>query len=145
VNPDTRGSLVHNSDLEGPTNRSFGLTVGGILFALGVVRSLSKGSPDLLAALLLVIGGALFILGLFKAAWLTGANRAWMRLGAFMARIVNPVVLLLIYLVAFIPVGILMRLKGYNPLRQKRVPKTDSYWIVRKKTDDPASGMLNQF
>ncbi|WP_343044667.1 SxtJ family membrane protein [Allomesorhizobium camelthorni] len=144
MSTDFLGSPVTHTSAEGPSNRSFGLTVGGILLMLGVVRCVARGNFDLLADIMLAIGGALLLLGILLPGSLSKANRAWMMLGVLMGRVMSPIILLLVYVFAFVPVGILMRLKHHDPLRRKR-SDAESYWIEREATNDPARGMLNQF
>ena len=40
------------------------------------------------------------------------------------------------YLVVF-PIGLLVRLFGYDALRRRREPDAESYWIEREPRDDP--------
>jgi len=72
-------------------------------------------------------------------------NRAWMKLGLLMFKVVNPVVLVLIYGVAMVPIGLLMRLTGRDPLRLKLDPAADSYWIPRDPPGPAPETMINQF
>jgi hypothetical protein len=145
MSADFMGSPVTHPQAEGPSNRSFGLTVGGILLVLGVVRLFAKGGFEPMAGIMLAIGGALLLLGVLWPNSLSRANRAWMALGVLMGRVMSPIILFLVYAFAFVPVGILMRLKRHDPLRRTRSNKAESYWIEREASDDPARGMLNQF
>ena len=43
------------------------------------------------------------------------------------------------------PTGLLMRGLGKDPLRLKRDPKTDSYWIVREPPGPAPGSMSKQF
>lgn len=144
MSADFLGSPITHASAEGPSNRSFGLTVGGILLILGVVRCVARGNFDLLADVMLAVGGALLLLGILMPGSLSRANRAWMMLGVLMGRVMSPIILLFLYVFAFAPVGILMRLRHHDPLRRKR-RVAESYWIEREATNDPAQGMLNQF
>ena len=120
------------------SNRGFGLTVGGILAALGGTRtSLSlfdaAAAPvDRLTLCLWALGGTLIVLALFRPAWLAVPNRWWHRLGLLLARIVNPVVLLLLYTTCIVPIGLAMRAFGHDPLRLKRNPVSDTWWIAHR-------------
>ena len=136
---------VAHGAIEGPSNRSFGLTVGGIFTALGSARSLIGWDLDLISALMLVVGVALLSLAAISPKSLGGANRLWMRLGALLARIISPVVLLLVYAVAFVPIGIVLRLRGHDPLRLKRSAADASYWIGRPSQNSMVERMRKQF
>ena len=70
-------------------------------------------------------------------------NRAWFRLSLLLNRIVNPIVMLLIYLLAIVPSGLIMQLLR-DPLRKKRACREDSYWSVRDPSAS-SSSMTQQF
>ena len=50
----------------------------------------------------------------------------------------NPLILGLMYLVCFIPLGFVFKLCGYDPLRSKKT-KASTYWLLREsdKIEDP--------
>ena len=122
------------------SNRGFGLTVGGILAALGGMRiglspiDAAAAPVDRLALCLWALGGTLIVLALFRPAWLAAPNRWWHRLGLLLARVVNPVVLLLLYTTCIVPIGLAMRALGHDPLRLRRNPASDTWWIAHKPT-----------
>ncbi len=119
---------------EGPTNRGFGLTVGGILLAIAGVR-LYLGGLDLANEILLGVGGMLVGLGGLAPAFLTIPNKLWMGLGRVMFRVVNPVVLLLMYVVCIVPAALVMRAVGHDPLKRRFDAASASYWIENKPGD----------
>ena len=109
---DFHEALVEHGAIQGPSNRSFGLTVGGILTALGSGRSLVKWDLDVISVLMLVVGVALLLLAAVSPKSLGNANRLWMRLGALLAGIINPLVLLLVYALTFVPIGLALAATG---------------------------------
>ena len=68
-----------------------------------------------------------------------------MKLGLVMFKVVNPVVLALIYGLTMVPIGLLMRLTGRDPLRLRIDPAAESYWIVREPPGPAPDTMINQF
>ena len=126
---------IEHGTIEGPSDRSFGLTVGGILAALGLSRSLIGWDVDLASILMLVVGAALLALAASSPRSLGKANRAWMRLGALLGWVMTPLILLLVYVLTFVPIGFFLRLRGHDPLRSAHAAAGASYWIHRQSSE----------
>lgn len=98
-----------------PTERSFGLSVGGVCLAIAAF-SWWRGS-DVLPAVFGAVGVALVGAGLVVPAALHIPNRVWWRfaqaLGWFNAR----VLLTAFFALVLTPIGLAMRLFGRNVLR----------------------------
>lgn len=69
-------------------------------------------------------------------------NRLWFRIGLVLGAITAPIVMFLVYLTTFLPIGAVLRLLGKDPLSTRIDRGADSYWVVR--TERPQS-MKNQF
>jgi Saxitoxin biosynthesis operon protein SxtJ len=134
--------LAREDDIVGSSDRAFGLTLGAVFAVIGLVR--------------LVLGhsywewwlGAAFVMLAFAVAWpavLAPMNRLWLRLGLVLYKVVNPVVMGLVFSTTVVPIGLLMRALGKDPLRLRRQPTADSYWIVREPPGPEPDTMKNQF
>jgi hypothetical protein len=88
---------------------------------------------------------ALLVLAAIQPDLLKVPNRLWMKLGDILFRVVNPIVMFLIYVTTFVPIGLLMRLMGKDPLQKSFDKSAESYWIVRGKEPGTTSSMTNQF
>src|SRR5438874_743057 len=88
------------------SDRSFGLLVGGVLLAVGLLPMWHGHSIRLWAVIsgLLVAG-----LGLLGPALLRRAKHVWLFTGFLLGTVVNPVVLALLFGVVITPVGVLAR------------------------------------
>lgn len=137
--------LVDHAHAPGPSDRSFGLTVGGIFAVLGALRLWLVASAGAFSIGMIAGGLLLVIIGLVQPAILAPLNKLWMKLGLLLAKIVNPLVMLLIYVIIFVPVAFIMRLKGRDPLRRALDPNAKSYWIERTPPGPAPEGMPNQF
>jgi Saxitoxin biosynthesis operon protein SxtJ len=144
MRPSFHEDFSRHEDVKSGSDRSFGLTVGGILLVVAAARSYFHGLGWIQYALA-GIGVVLIVLGLVAPSSLHGLNRAWAKLGLIMFRVVNPVVLGLIYAVVIVPTGLLMRLTGRDPLHLKFDPQADSYWVVRDPPGPAPDSMSNQF
>ena len=135
------------SEQEESSNRSFGLVVGGILALIGVVRiGLHWDEPiSWLNGFLVGAGAVLVVLGLVAPGSLTLLNKMWMKLGLLLAKIVNPIVLGLLYLVVIVPFGLMIRLTGGDLLKHRFDPEAQSYWVERDPPGPDPESMINQF
>lgn len=115
------------------SDRSFGLTLGGVIALLGLVPLL-KHKP--VQPFWLGAGFVLFALGLAAPTILHRAKRAWLFLGFLMGIVVNPIVLGILFLVAFTPAGWIMRLTGHDPLRLRLDRGASTYWLPRTGQSD---------
>src|ERR1700694_3071963 len=98
----------------GPSDRSFGVTVGLVCAAAGAVRLWrSQGSRGTALA---TIGIALLAAGVIAPAILRVPNRIWMRIAHVLGWINSRVLLTAFFFLVLTPVGIVMRLLGRSPL-----------------------------
>lgn len=81
---------------------------------------------------------------LFPAS-LSPLNRLWARFGALLHRVVSPVVLGFIYVIAVVPTGLVMRIAGYDPMDRTFDPEAESYWIERDTGEGETQSMERQF
>ncbi len=124
------------------SNREFGWVFTAVFCLIGLWPLLDAAMPRVLA----LIVAALFALAtLFFPAALSPLNRLWTRLGAFLHKIVNPVVLGLIYALTIVPIGLIFKILGKDPLRLKRDPKATSYWIERQPPGPAPDSLPRQF
>jgi hypothetical protein len=149
MKPSIHEDFSRQEEVKGSTDRGFGLTVGGILLAIAAVRTglhLWDGTaPGWLEGVLAGVGLLLVAFGLAAPARLAPLNRAWTKLGLILFKVVNPVVLGLIYLTTIVPIGLLMRLLGRDLLNLKFDRQAASYWVVREPPGPAPETMIHQF
>jgi hypothetical protein len=149
MKPSFHEDFSRKEEVKGSSDRSFGLTVGGILLAIAGVRTgldlWDGAAPGWFEGLLAGIGLALVAFGLAAPERLAPLNRAWTRLGLILFKVVNPVVLGLIYLTTIVPIGLSMRLMGRDLLNLKFDRGAASYWVVREPPGPAPETMIRQF
>jgi hypothetical protein len=126
-----------------PSDRSFGLTFV-VVFAIIAAWQAWAGRAGI-AYTFSGLSIAILIAALARPTLLHGLNRAWMRFGALLHKVVNPLVLGGIYFLVFTPVALGMRLAGRDALRRKLDAKAKSYWIDRDPPGPPPDSLPNQF
>jgi hypothetical protein len=135
-------NMVRNEEIVGPTNRRFGSTLGGVLIFVGLTRALFGHGHAiwwLTAGVILVVLATVWPAGLGPFNWL------WLKFGLVLYKFVNPVVMTLLYVSTIVPIGVVMRLSGKDPLRLKPSPDAETYWIVRDRRGSRPENMKNQF
>ena len=125
-----------------PSNRKFGLMFGAFLFAAGIYAALYI---NILWTIIFISLATLFaLLALVAPAWLALLNKLWFQLGLLLGRLVNPIVLGLIFFILITPVAIITKLFGRDELLiNKRTVST--YWLERKPAGPKPESFKNQF
>jgi hypothetical protein len=141
----THEDFRRTEEVKGGSDRGFGLTVGGILLLIAAVRTWLHDGYGTIELALGAVGLCLVVLAVLRAQSLAGLNRAWTKLGLLLFKVVNPVVLGLIYLTTIVPIGLIMRAFGHDPLRLKPDPQASTYWVRREPPGPAPETMINQF
>ena len=71
-------------------------------------------------------------------------NLIWFRIGLLLHRVANPIVMLSMFALVFVPAGLIMRI-WHDPLRSRRAGLGATYWIERTANVQDAGSMTNQF
>ena len=124
------------------SDRSFGFVMAGAFALLTLLNAWHVGRiwpwTGGLAALFLAAA-------LLRPAILNPLNRVWLKFGLLLHRIVNPVIMALLFYGTVLPTGLVMRALGKDLLRLKRQFEVDSYWIVRQSAGPSPETMKDQF
>ena len=124
------------------SDRSFGLVMAGAFAVVSLVNVWHMGRvwpwTGGLAALFLAAA-------LLRPAILHPLNLLWLKFGLLLHKVVNPVLMALIFYGTVLPTGMVARLRGKDLLRLKRQPDADSYWIPRTPPGPAPETMKDQF
>jgi hypothetical protein len=106
------------SHTEPPPERSFGLSLGAVLWAVALLLALRgrTGRAEMAAA----VGTVLILFGVFKPGLLNKPNALWWRAARALAWINARVLLTLLFFAVLMPAGIVRRLAGWDPLARRR-------------------------
>lgn len=108
--------------------RSFGLTMGLLLLALaGYLFWRESSSAGYLLAAAVVFAG----LGGLVPRLLAPVYRTWMTLALLMGFVMTRMILTVLYLGLFTPIGLVARLLGKDLLEQRWNPQAQTYWVKR--------------
>jgi hypothetical protein len=123
-------------------NRSFGLLVGGIVLLVAGAHYW-KERPDFFVWL--IVGLVLVAVALLMPRTLAPLRRLWLKLGHLMSIVVSPIILALMYVLAIVVTGVLIRLFGKDLLSLKLKPGDASYWIKRNPPGPEFKSLADQF
>jgi hypothetical protein len=99
------------------SERSFGLVVAAGFLLITLAPWLRHREPRWWG---LIVAVPLAALAIARPRMLRPLNVAWTRLGLMLNRVTSPVILGLVFYLAVVPTGLLMRAVGHDPLRRKR-------------------------
>ena len=138
----THEDFNRKSVVKGTSDRLFGLVFAAVFAGIGLWPLVDGSSPRWWA---LAIGVALAAAAIITPGMLGPANRLWLKIGLRLQRVVNPLIMGLVFYLAVTPTGVILRLFGKDPLRLKRDPDAESYWIERRPPGPPPDTMPYQF
>ncbi len=140
--PQLHEDFGRHDDIKVGGERGFGI-VFAVVFAVVALWPLKDGGDIRLWAA--IAAAAFLFLGLAFPKALKPLNLLWFRFGMLLYKFVNPVVMALLFFTTVMPIGLLMRLTGKDPLRLKPDPNAESYWIEREPAGPEPETMKNQF
>ena len=140
--PDLHEDLSRGYTAKQGSPRGFGI-VFAVVFAIIGLWPLMDGEGTRVWAL--VLGAVFLALALMRPSLLSPLNRLWLGLGAILHRIVNPLVMGLMFFAVITPTALILKLIGKDLLRRRFSPGTQSYWIPRQPPGPEPQSMRNQF
>jgi len=114
-----------------------------VVFLLLALYPLLDGGTVRLWAL--GLAAAFLALALVRPALLAPLNALWTRLGLVLHKIVNPLVLGLMFYAVLTPTALLLRLFGKDLVGRDFDRQRTSYWVERQPPGPPPETMKNQF
>ncbi len=120
------------------SNRSFGILFFIVFFLISIWPLLNGENIRIWS---LVISLIFLSLGLFNSKILFPLNKAWVKLGEILGKIIAPIVMAMIFFVILTPLSLIIKLFGKDLLKTKFI-KTNSYWLKREKN---VTSMKKQF
>jgi hypothetical protein len=117
--------------------RKFGLTLG---IFLQILAGILFWRESQIYQAIFFIGAGLTVLGIILPKFLKPFYLLWMGLAVTIGHVMSRVILTLIFVLVFAPVGLVMRMLRKDLLKEKFDPSASSYWIQGKnKPFDPTT------
>lgn len=134
--------LTREQRVEGSSDRSFGAVFAVVFFLIAAWPLMHGAMPRWWAG---GIAAIFALIAVVKPTLLAGLNRVWVRFGVLLGKVVSPIALGILFYGVLVPIGVVMRLTGKDPLRLKHDATVPSYWIPREPPGPPRDSMNNQF
>jgi hypothetical protein len=131
--------LLEEADVALPSDRSTGL----VLASAAILVAVTWRHNPLAMVPAIALGSGLAVLSVMAPARLHRLNRAWMGLGRLMGKVVNPIVMLVLFCTTIVPFGLAMQLKR-DPLRRKLAAEDETFWGA-PEAQAARSDMTRQF
>jgi hypothetical protein len=129
-------------EVKSSSDRTFGLVFVVVFLIIALWPLMDGGAPRIWS---LIVAGVILLLALLAPAILGPLNRLWTKFGLLLHRIVNPIVLGLMFYIAIVPVALVMRLMGKDPLQRRFDPAAETYWQRREPPGPAPKSMIDQF
>jgi len=142
MEPSTHENFSREELVTVGSDRSFGFVIATALALLALLNWWHDGRlwPWMGGAAVLFLIAAVLV-----PASLNPLNRIWLKFGLLLHKIVNPVIMALLFFGTILPTGLVMRAMRKDLLRLKFDPNADSYWLVREPPGPTAESMKDQF
>ncbi|SDD34694.1 hypothetical protein SAMN05216464_101483 [Mucilaginibacter pineti] len=128
------------SNLTYKKERRFGLLMGSFILCLCLYKLLRTDSFNYYLS---VCGLSLLLPAIVKPKWLVYPRIYWEKLTYYLAIVNTTIWLTLIYIIIFIPLGLLFKLIGRDALAVTSAGNKRSYWQLAEQREQ--SSLKNQF
>ena len=95
-----------------------------------------KGKPLIVSEILWNLSWIVCLAGLIYPPLVRPVYVAMMAVALPIGFVVSTILMLIIYFLIMAPIGLVMRLFGYDPMRMRPAAATESFWIERPRTSD---------
>jgi Saxitoxin biosynthesis operon protein SxtJ len=126
-----------------PSLKSFGLTFVVVFAIIGLWPVLRHSAPPRYWSL--AIAAAFLAVTFIMPQLLAPLNKLWFAFGLLLHKVVNPLILGLMFLVLLTPLALVMRLFGKRFLPTGFDTKVSTYWIPRNPAGPDPHSIRNQF
>jgi predicted membrane metal-binding protein len=144
--PSFHEGFGHEGPVQSGSEKAFGLVFATVFAIIAVWPLLTQSDQQgALRLWALFVAGTFAITALTVPKLLRPLNRVWFLFGLVLHKVVNPLVMGLLFFLTVTPLGLLMRSLGKRPLDLDFDKQTKSYWILRTPPGPAPETMKKQF
>ena len=134
--------LSGNTEIRMGTERSFGIVFAIFFVIVALFPLIGNGGVRVWS---LWIAGAFVSLAYLAPNVLRPLNRVWFRFGLLLSKIVTPITMGVIFLTTVTPIGLIIRIRNDDLIKQRIDRQVDTYWIDVDPVQRAQSSMKKQF
>jgi hypothetical protein len=135
--------LIHELEVSKASDRNFGLVFAIFFAIIGIYSWFGEAGEFLVWAI--ILSAVFLIISIIKPGLLSPLNSIWTKFGLLLHKIVNPIILGIIFFLVVTPFGLVLRAIGKDLLSLKLDRKSKSYWIYRTPPGPSPDSMKNQY
>jgi hypothetical protein len=135
-------NFLRNGDIQVGSEKAFGIVFAVFFAAIAAWPILDGMTPRWWA---LTLAAIFLAMSFVMPNVLRPLNIVWFKFGMLLHKIINPLTMGLLFYFTVVPMGLVMRLMGKDPLNRKLDPALESYWIERAPHGPEPQSMKNQF
>ena len=139
--PSTHEVFSREEKIVAGSDRSFGLVMAG---AFALLTALNGWHAGRIWPWTAALAAAFLVAALLRPALLNPLNHLWLKFGLLLHKIVNPVIMALLFYGTVLPTGLIARVLKKDLLRLRLDASASSYWIERS-SETAESSFKNQF
>ena len=130
------------SSIKVGSNRSFGVVFVVVFALIGLFPLVREDAPRIWA---LLVSAAFLLPTVVYPQALGPLNKLWFRFGMLLGRIINPLVMFIMYALVMVPVGLVLKLMRKDLLRLKLDAQSPTYWNQRAPPGPTPESLKDQF
>ena len=134
--------LNRHEEIKVGSERGFGIVFAVVFLVVGAWPLLDGLPPRWWAV---AVAAVFLAAGYLFPIVLKPLNFVWFKIGMLMYKVVNPLTMAMLYVTTIIPIGLIMRAVGKDPLNLKMDKSASSYWIKRDPPGPEPDSMKDQF
>lgn len=135
-------NLSRKDDVQLGSDRNFGYVFCVVFGAIGAWQILhGRGWGWSMMA----ISGGFLAAAILAPRLLAPLNKIWFQFGLLLHRLINPIVMGLLFFGCIMPIGLIMRAMGKRPLNLSFEKDNPSYWTQRNPPGPNGESFKNQF
>ena len=135
----------HREEVLLPSNRSFGITFCCVFFVIASISLFKNGEIQNFHYVMYAISALFLILSFAASNILSLPNKWWMAFGNILHKIMNPLIMGILFFGLVTPFAFVMRVFGSDLLDMKIENNKKSYWKEKDPAGPPPETMKNQF